>query len=67
MIFPKTPPPEAPKLAEKTGPCSLRSLKGHRGIPCTDPESFVRGGQNLITLFLVDEGIEDPNTAINLP
>ena len=23
MIFPKTPPPEAPKLAEKTGPCSL--------------------------------------------
>ena len=22
---------------------------------CTDPESFVRGGQTLTTLFLVDE------------
>ena len=27
----------------------------------------VRGGQNLITFFVVDEGIEDPNTAINWP
>ena len=28
---------------------------------------FVRGGPNLITFFpsLVDDGIEDPNTAIN--
>ena len=32
---------------------------------CADPESFVRGGPNLITFFLVDEGMEDPNTAIN--
>ena len=30
-------------------------------VPCA---SFVRGGPNLIT-FLVDEGIEDPNTDIN--
>ena len=37
---------------------------------CADPESFVRGGPNLITffcVFLVDEGIEDRNTAINGP
>ena len=34
---------------------------------CAGPESFVRGGPNLITIFLVDEGIEDPNTAINGP
>ena len=27
---------------------------------------FIRGGPNLIT-FLVDEGIKDPNTAINGP
>ena len=29
--------------------------------------NFVRGGPNLITVFLVDEGIEDLNTAINGP
>ena len=29
---------------------------------CSDPESFVRGGPNLI--FLVDEGTKDPNTAL---
>ena len=33
--------------------------------PCADPESFVRGGPNLITFFLVVEGIEDPNITIN--
>ena len=27
---------------------------------CADPESFARGGPNLITSFLVDEGIENP-------
>ena len=32
-----------------------------------DPESFVRGGENLITFFFVDEGTEDRNTAINGP
>ena len=32
-----------------------------------DPESFVRGGPNLITFFLVDEGIEDPNITLNGP
>ena len=31
-----------------------------------DPESYVRGGLNLIT-FLVDEEIEDANTALNGP
>ena len=31
---------------------------------CADPESFVRGGPNLIKFFLVDGGIEDPNTAL---
>ena len=34
---------------------------------CTDLESFFKGGPNLITFFLVDKGIEDPNTAINGP
>ena len=33
---------------------------------CTDPESFVRVGPNLI-IVLVYEGIEGPNTAINVP
>ena len=28
-------------------------------------QSYVRGGPNLITFFQVDEGTEDPNTAIN--
>ena len=38
------------------------------GKTCADRESFVRGGPNLIAFFfLVDEGIEDPNTAINGP
>ena len=34
-----------------------------------DPESFVRGGPNVIrfSFFLVDEGIEDPNITINGP
>ena len=40
--------------------------------PYADPESFVRGGPHLIMfffcfVFLVDEGLEDPNTAINGP
>ena len=35
----------------------------HDNNTCADPESFVRGGLNLITILLVDEGIEDPNTA----
>ena len=35
------------------------------GITWADPESFVRGDPNLITFFLIDEGVEDPNTAIN--
>ena len=34
---------------------------------CADPESFVRGGPNLITFFLVVEGLEDPNSTINGP
>ena len=34
-------------------------------VACTDPESFVRVGPNLITSFLGDERIEDPNTTIN--
>ena len=34
-------------------------------LTCANPESFVRGGPNLITYFLVDEGIEDPNITIN--
>ena len=34
---------------------------------CADPEKFVRGGTNLITLILVDEGIQDPNTITNRP
>ena len=40
----------------------IHTLKYH--FSCADPESFVRGGPNL-TLFLVDERIENPNTAIN--
>ena len=39
-------------------------------LSCADPESFVRGVPNLITfffLFFIDEGIKDPNTAINGP
>ena len=39
-------------------------------ISYADPESFVSGGPNLIMfffLFLFDEGIQDPNTAINGP
>ena len=38
----------------------------HRFSQCADPESFVRGGPILISLF-VDEGIEDPGTTINRP
>ena len=34
---------------------------------CADPESFVRVGPNLITFFLVNEGIEDPNITIKGP
>ena len=34
---------------------------------CTDPESFVRGGPTFTTIFLVDEGKEDPNTTISGP
>ena len=37
-------------------------------IACTDPESFVRGGLlKSDNVFLVDEGIEDPNITINGP
>ena len=37
-------------------------------IACfVDPERFVRGGPTLITFYLVDEGIEDPNVTINGP
>ena len=43
----------------------------YRGLPCADPESFVRGGPNMITFFiifyLVDKGIEDPNINVNGP
>ena len=42
------------------GTCKNRLVVG----ACADPESFVRGGPNLI-FFIVDEGIEDP--AINGP
>ena len=35
------------------------------GTTCADPESFVRGGPTLTTIFLIDEGREDPNTTIN--
>ena len=34
---------------------------------CADPECFVREGPNLKSFFLVDGGIEDPNTALNGP
>ena len=34
---------------------------------CADLENFLRGGPNLITYFLVEEGIEDPNITINGP
>ena len=43
--------------------CRGRTLK----VSCADPESFVRGGPNLITFFLVVEGIEDPNITKNGP
>ena len=33
---------------------------------CADLEIVVRGGPNLIS-FLVDDGIEDPNAAVNGP
>ena len=33
---------------------------------CADPDSFVRGGPTL-TIVLVDEGREDPNTSISGP
>ena len=38
-------------------------------IPCADPESFVRGGPTLTTVFffLVDEERDDPNTTISGP
>ena len=48
---------------------SLHLLKCHivgndmSRFSCADPESFVRGGPNVITLiFFVDVGIEVPNT-----
>ena len=35
-------------------------------VPFADPESFVGGNVYLLSLlFLVDEGKDDPNTAIN--
>ena len=53
-------------------PAKTHISLGTRRQPCTDPESYVRGGPNVIKflfvcLFLVEEGIEDPNTAINGP
>ena len=39
-------------------------------ISCADPESFVSGGPTSATffsVFLVDEGREDPNTTISEP
>ena len=49
-------------------PCQANIKLFNRTATCADPESFVRGGPNMITFFfLVDEGIEDPNTAINGP
>ena len=48
-----------------------RTDQGDSWQTYADPESFVRGGPHLITFFclffLVDEGIEDLNTAINGP
>ena len=43
--------------------CRGRTLKQS----CADPESFVKGGPNLIMHFLVVEGIEDLNNTINGP
>ena len=37
------------------------------GSPCADLQSFVRVGSTLTTLFLVDEGREDPRTTISGP
>ena len=34
---------------------------------CADPESYVRAGPNLITFFVVDEGVDGPITTINEP
>ena len=40
--------------------------KEHVIFTCADPESFVRGGPNLITfIFLVDERTENPNITVN--
>ena len=38
------------------------SCFGQYPVACADPESFVRGCPDF---FLVNEGIEDPNTTIN--
>ena len=46
---------------------TLLQTNSKQYIPCVDPESFVRGVPNLITFFLVDEEIEDPNITINGP
>ena len=43
--------------------CRGRTLKESYA----DPESFVRGGPNLITILLVVEGIEDQNITTNGP
>ena len=48
----------------------LDPMENHKATTCADPESFVRGGPNLITFFfffLADEGKENPNTTINGP
>ena len=49
--------------------CTVKPVPAevYRRNACANPESFVRGGPNLITFFLVDEGMEDQNTAINGP
>ena len=37
------------------------------GLHMRESRKFCQRGPNLITFFLVDEGIEDPNTFINGP
>ena len=48
-------------------------VNAQAALTCADPESFVREGSKFdnffffffSSFFLVDEGLEDPNTAIN--
>ena len=50
-----------------TDPICKQELWQWRNIPCTDPGRFVRGSPTLTTLFLADEGKDDPNTTISGP